>query len=40
VKSVIGFVQKENIASIKIFTKLGFQKTLVDDQNLKFEKEL
>jgi RimJ/RimL family protein N-acetyltransferase len=40
VKNVIGFVQKENIASLKIFENLGFQRTLVDDLNLKFEKEL
>lgn len=40
VKKVFGFVQQENIASIKIFEKLGFRKTTGDDLNLKFEKEL
>jgi RimJ/RimL family protein N-acetyltransferase len=40
VKKVVGLVQQENMASIKIFEKLGFKSTLRENMNLKFEKEL
>lgn len=40
VKKVYGFVKKENIVSIKIFEKLGYNQSLDDGKTLKYEKDL
>lgn len=40
VKKLVGFVLQENIASIKIFEKLGFAGTFGERMNLRFEKKL
>ena len=40
VKKIYGLVQKDNIASIKIFEKLSFQNTSVNSTLYRFEKEL
>jgi len=39
-KSVYGFVWKENLASCNIFKKLGYEKTMESDSEFKFEKIL
>lgn len=40
VKKVCGFVKKENIASIKIFERLGYNQIMDDGKILKFERNL
>lgn len=40
IRKVCGFVKKENIASIKIFEKLGYDKIADDGNILKFERRL
>ncbi len=40
IKSVFGYVLKENMASIKIFNKLGYKISFENDTELKFEKIL
>jgi len=40
IKSVFGFVLKENVASIKIFKKLGYEISYEDASELKFKKRI
>lgn len=40
ISTVYGFVLKENLASIKIFEKLGYEITFEGDSELKYEKKL
>lgn len=40
IKSIKGLVKKENIASIKIFEKLGFDKTELNEDVLEFRKKI
>lgn len=40
VKKVVGFVQSQNGASIRIFEKLGFHQVAIDDSTCRFEKSI
>jgi RimJ/RimL family protein N-acetyltransferase len=40
IQSVVGFVMKENLSSIKIFKKLAYEVTFESETELKFEKKL
>lgn len=40
IKTVYGFVMAENVASIQIFKKLGYKKSVTEKQKLRFEKQI